>query len=75
MLVKCIKSGGSKSRDLITVGRLYELYKSNYSEVGYYMYGGSYYIINDSGIRERYSSTLFISVQELRDSLLYEILK
>jgi hypothetical protein len=75
MLVKCIESGGSKSRDLITVGKLYELYNHNYSEVGYYMYGGSYYIINDSGIPDRYSSTLFISVQELRDSLLDKILK
>ncbi len=74
-LVESIESGGSKSRDLITVGRLYELYNHNYNEVGYYMYGGSYCIINDSGIRDRYSSTLFISVQELRDNMLYEILK
>jgi hypothetical protein len=75
MLVRCIESGGSKSRDLITVGRLYELYNSNYSSVGYYMYGMSYYIINDRGIKDRYSSTLFISVQELRDNMLDEILK
>lgn len=73
MLVKCIESGGSKSRDLITVGKLYKLYNHNYSEVGYYMYGMSYYIINDSGIPDRYSSTLFISVQQLRDSLLEDL--
>ena len=74
MLVKCIESGGSKSRDLLTVGKLYELHNHNYSEVGYYMYGMSYYIINDGGMRERYSSKLFISVQELRDNLLDKIL-
>lgn len=70
MLVKCIESGGTKSRDLITVGKLYELHNSNYDN-----YGMSYFIINDIGIPERYSSKLFVSVQELRDSLIDEILK
>lgn len=78
MLVKCISSGGSKSRDLITVGKYYTLYNydytlSNFDNNGYYMYGLSYYIINDGGIRERYSSKLFISVQEVRVGLFDEL--
>lgn len=73
MLVKCIESGGTKSRDLITVGKYYSVYNCNYTSNGDYMHGMSYYLINDAGMKERYSSKLFVSVQELRDSLLDEL--